>query len=227
MVLKVVRALLNNQQQIVLSFPERTDFSLENFLVLPTNNMGFMSVNQFPRIEGDVLVVYGSKGVGKSHLFSIYIERTHAKILTTADLKLPLDLSVKHFAIDDINGLSKMQQEAFFHLFNHVKSAGGSLLVMAQNPVAKMDILPDLKSRLLTAPQIEIESPKDVHLEVFLVKYASDRQMFLNPHVSRYILKNCERNVSHIESIVKALDTLSLEQKRKITIPLVKQLLNL
>ncbi|MFT7433393.1 MAG: DnaA regulatory inactivator Hda [Alphaproteobacteria bacterium] len=226
MVLNRTRDALTSERQILLSFPERKDFALENFLVLPTNNLGYMSVGQFPQIAGDVLVVYGEKGVGKSHLFSTYVERTGAKILTKSELKLPLDLDYNNFAIDGIDDLTEGQQEALFHLFNHVKSSAGSLLVIARSAVAKMDILADLKSRLLTAPQIEIEPPKDVHLEVFLVKYASDRQMFLDPKVSNYILKNCERNLSHIEAIVAKLDSLSLEQKRKITVPLVRQVFN-
>tara|TARA_R110000868_G_scaffold190862_1_gene434740 strand:- start:45318 stop:45974 length:657 start_codon:yes stop_codon:yes gene_type:complete len=216
---------MNSQQQILLSFPQRTDFSPENFLVLPTNNHAYMLAGQFPAMAGDVLAIYGEQGVGKSHLFAMTVNRTQAKVLKKADLKLPLNLSFMHYAIDGADDLSASEQEALFHMFNNVKSSGGSLLIMSRQAVAKMDILPDLKSRLLTAPQIEIQSPKDAHLEVFLVKYASDRQIFLEPKVAGYILKNCERNVSHIESIVQALDELSLEQKRKITVPLVKQVL--
>lgn len=210
-------------QQFLLSFPESIDMSLENFLVLPTNNFAYMSVQQFPQMAGDVLAIYGEEGVGKTHLVSIYLHRLNPKKLHVKDLKLPLDLTAYHYVVDGIDELKPDAQEVLFHLFNHIKSVGGSLMVTSRKPVAAMEILPDLKSRLLTAPQIQIEQPKDAHLEVFLVKYASDRQIYLEQNVVAYILKNCERNVKTIETIVRLLDQLSLEQKRKITIPLVKE----
>lgn len=200
--------------------------SLENFMVLPSNHAAFSAVQSFPNFSGDVLVIYGESGIGKTHLLSLYHQKTGADLLSAETGQVSLELTTeKHAICDDLDKLDNAEQEKLFHLFNHIKSFGGSLLVASSKPVAKLDILPDLKSRLLTAPQMEIEKPTDAHLEVLLVKMASDRQMFLEPKVLQFILKNSDRSVHILQGVLSALDKLSLEQKRKITIPLVKEVL--
>lgn len=200
--------------------------SMDNFMVLPTNHEAFLAVQSFPQVIGDVLVVYGDKGLGKSHLLHIHQQRTMAQFFDVEWAQCSLDLTTeKHVICDDLDKISEVDQEKLFHLYNHIKSFGGSLLVASNKPVSSLDILPDLKSRLLTAPQIEVQQPTQAHLEVLLVKMASDKQMFLDPKVIQYILKNCERTVVSLGEVLDRLDKFSLEEKRKITIPLAKQVL--
>lgn len=212
-------------KQIILSFPEKVDMSLENFMVLPTNHEAFSAVQSFPLKGGDVLAIYGAQGLGKTHLLEMYKQRTHSDVFNKENEACLDTKNEKHVVCDGLDTLDKLDQEQLFHIFNHIKSFGGSLLVVSQKPIASLDILPDLKSRLLTAPQIEILPPQDLHLEVLLVKMASDKQMFLEPKVVQYILKNAQRNISALRHVLNELDTLSLEQKRKITVPLAKQAL--
>ncbi|MAI08591.1 MAG: hypothetical protein CMF61_06495 [Magnetococcales bacterium] len=217
---------MQKAKQIILSFPESVDMSLENFMVLPTNHEAYLAVQAFPQTSGDVLVVYGEEGLGKSHILHIHQQRINAQFFDEEWVQGTLELtSEKHVVCDGLDTLNSTDQEKLFHLYNHIKSFGGSLLVTSNKPVAALDILPDLKSRLLTAPQIEIKQPTEAHLEVLLVKMASDKQMFLEPKVIQYIVKNAQRSVSSLRDVLNKLDKLSLEEKRKVTIPLAKQIL--
>ncbi|MAF31004.1 MAG: hypothetical protein CMF60_02225 [Magnetococcales bacterium] len=217
-----------NPQQILLSFPTLVDMSAESFMLLPSNHQAFMALQNFPATSGDVLAIYGESGVGKSHLAEIYKQRTGAEDFMHKSAQNSLDLTAeKHMVCDNVHLLKKDEQEALFHLYNHIKSFGGSLVVTSHQPISQLDLLPDLKSRLLTAPQIQIEQPTDAHLEVLLVKMAADKQMYIEPKVVTFILKNCHRSVFAISHVLTKLDALSLEQKRKITVPLVKEALGL
>lgn len=194
-------------------------------MVLPTNHEAFMSVQSFPSVDGDVLALYGEQGLGKTHLLDIYKQRVSPYVFKKIQDSDALDDGID-VVCDDLEMLTKREQEKLFHMFNHIKSFGGSLLVASRHPIASLDILPDLKSRLLTGPQVEILAPTDAHLEVLLVKMASDKQMFLEPKVVQYILKNARRDIAALRHVLIELDKLSLEQKRKVTIPLVKEVLS-
>lgn len=199
--------------------------SAENFMVLPNNAKAFEVISAFPTENAKFLAIYGEKGVGKTHLSYIHQNLKNAWRLTPEILENLSNFESVNYVLDDLENLNSKAQENLFHLFNHIQNFGGSLLVFSRLPVAKIELLADLKSRLLTAAQIEIESPLDAHLELFLVKHASDRQIDLEPAVVAYILKNANRNVAFMEKLVQGLDALSLEQKRKITVPLAKEVL--
>jgi DnaA regulatory inactivator Hda len=209
------------KNQMALDFPINTDFSAENFMETTGNRTALETIKNLNG-GGEVAVIYGGEGCGKSHLTALWQEQVNA--ISVDDIEL-LSADITHIYAEDLHARSKAQQEALFHAFNHIKSVNGSLLVTSQAPTAQLGILADLKSRLLLGTQVEIELPTPQELAMLLAKWAWDRHLELSPEVVQYLLKRSERSPKMLEQSVAKLDKLSLEQKRKITIPLAREAL--
>ena len=86
--------------------------------------------------------------------------------------------------------------------------------------------LNDLKSRLKTFINVKINNPDDDMLLNILTKLFIDKQFIINSdEIFGYILKRANRSYEEMFYIVHKLDNLSLEKKRQLTIPLIKEIL--
>ena len=84
----------------------------------------------------------------------------------------------------------------------------------------------DLSSRLKTFYNLEINQPDDEMLLAILTKSLIDKQFVINTKdIFEYIMRRVDRSYEGIYDIVNKLDLLSLEKKRQLTIPLVKEIL--
>ena len=86
--------------------------------------------------------------------------------------------------------------------------------------------LKDLQSRLNSFVFIGIELPTDDLLKVIISKSFSDKQIYLNPKISDYIIKNVERSYEKMFKFLKDIDELSLSTGKSININLIKKVLN-
>ena len=86
--------------------------------------------------------------------------------------------------------------------------------------------LKDLISRLKSFSLFKIQKPDDDMLLQILTKLFVDKQFVINSNdIFPYILKRANRSYEEMIFIVKKLDSLSLEKKRQLTIPLIKEIL--
>ena len=71
-----------------------------------------------------------------------------------------------------------------------------------------------------------IHQPDDDMLLNILTKLFIEKQFIINSfEIFDYILNRANRSYDNMIKIVKELDTLSLEKKRQLTIPLIKEIL--
>lgn len=214
-------------QQIVFPFKASSSFSVEDFLVLPSNENAFKTISTLLQTQTGMqgCVLYGSKGVGKTHLAHIAAGVYGAGVVSASDVEFPQEMK-NVYILDDLHLASASAQENLFHIFNDLQKKKGILVCTSAEPVSQLKgFLKDLTSRLLTLPQIEIEAPKDTHLELFLVKFASDHQVHIEPNVVKYILNRTGRNLSSLMCVLDKLDKASLQHHKRITIPFVKNIL--
>ena len=86
--------------------------------------------------------------------------------------------------------------------------------------------LNDLNSRLKAFDFFNINQPDDDMLLNILTKLFIQKQFVINSKdIFQFILKNTNRTYENIINIVNRLDTLSIEKKRQLTIPLIKEIL--
>lgn len=133
------------------------------------------------------------------------------------------DLSSAHVAIE-LDEIS--DEEAVFHLFNSTKQEGKKLLIVSEKNVEQCNIaLPDLSSRLKSAEQLSLPQPDDELATMLCAKLFSQRQLQVDEGVIDYCLKRIPRSFLAIHRLVDALDIHALTERRNITIPLAKEVL--
>lgn len=220
-------------QQIPLDLGHRTAMGRDDFLIAPSNQDAVAWIDLWPEWPAPVLVLYGPVASGKSHLGAVWSERSNAACVKPSHLDdssvRGLAAQAKHLIIEDADDLiGKVEGEkGLFHLYNLFKEEKRTLLLtLQQPPIRRSFAVPDLASRLRAAPTVSIREPDDVLLGAILVKLFNDRQMRVGQDVVSYIVSHMERSFEAAREIVEAADTKALTEKRAITVPLVREIID-
>ena len=83
----------------------------------------------------------------------------------------------------------------------------------------------DLRSRLRAAPAVAVAPPDEALIAAVLVKLFADRQLAIGEEVVAYLALHLERSFAAARDAVAALDAAALAEQRRITVPLVKRVL--
>ncbi|CAO1663441.1 DnaA regulatory inactivator Hda [Salinicola sp. NYA28a] len=225
--------------QLPLGVGLRDDATFANYL--PGDNASLVAhlMKQLDESGESFLYLWGSEGVGCSHLLQAACHNADAR--GKRALYLPLDM-LGHFppdileeperldllAIDDLQLVvgRKRWEEALFHGFNRLRDAGKRLVIAADRSPRQLEVkLPDLASRLNWGMVFHAQPLDDTQRLAALQLRAQVRGMELPAEVARYILHRGPRQLDPLFEILSRLDRASLSAKRKLTIPFVKQAL--
>ena len=84
----------------------------------------------------------------------------------------------------------------------------------------------DLKSRLKTFHYVKINNPNDEMSLIILTKLLTEKQFIIkNKEIFEFLIKRVNRSYEEIYNLAHKMDNLSLEKKRQLTIPLIKEIL--
>jgi chromosomal replication initiation ATPase DnaA len=233
-----------NSEQIPFELNFSDAYEREDFLVSASNYDAVSIIDRWPEWPSHAVVICGPKNSGKTHLCSVWKKISKAETIThdafsdqiatiinqSNDHNGDVDAIAANYIIDNVNILLKNNdsdiEENLFHLYNHIKSKNGSLLMASENAVNQMNItLKDLDSRLMACPQIMIHSPDDDLLSGLVVKLLKDRQLDIAPDALQYCVSRMERSFEAAFRLIQDLDYKSLSEKRRLTIPLIRELL--
>jgi chromosomal replication initiation ATPase DnaA len=207
-------------RQLPLSLETRPLMDGEDFLVAESNAQAVAWLDRWPDWPGQMLLLHGAPGSGKTHLAEIWRQRSAADAAPEALLG-----DAAHALVEGLDTLT--DEAALFHLINHVRQQGGTLLVTSRAAPATLGIvLPDLASRLRGASVVAIEPPDDALLGMLLVKQLADRQLVVGQEVVDYALTRMERSAEAARRLAAAIDRVSLAERRRITVPLVRRVLD-
>lgn len=175
-------------------------FTLENFVVGPSNNVAFaaaQAVVQNPGTSYNPLFIYGGTGVGKTHLMlgignAILKKTPGASVIYCSSEKFMNDYvgaiqnhkmadlrskyrSARILLIDDIQFFSGREgtQEEFFHTFNELQSKNSQMILTSDrspNEIAKLE--DRLRSRFAGGLMVDIQTP-DFDTRVAILKAKS------------------------------------------------------
>ena len=200
-------------EQLVFELPAKAALGREAFLVAPSNAHAVKRLEDVARWPGNMMILVGPPGSGKSHLAHIWLAENPDGVVVED--------------VDQIAG-DRAAETDLFHRFNDWRAAETLVLMTAQLPPVHTDWgLPDLASRLQSLDLAQIEEPDDQLLAVMLVKLFSDRQLAVKPELVTYLVARMPRSASAARDIVARLDKRALQTGRAPSRALAAQVLDM
>ena len=228
--------------QLALEISLKDDATFDSYY--KTNNeMAYACIVNIAQGKGEQFIyLWGGTGVGKTHLLQAACHFASEREISA--VYLPLETIITSFAIDRLSGLENVDlvcldniqaiaartkwEERLFHLFNNIKNNQNKLLIAADRPPMQINLdLLDLKSRLSSGVVYQLHDLEDEAKLMVLQSRAKSKGLELDYAVGRFLLRRCSRSMSHLCAALEKLDKASLAKQRKLTMPFVKQVLNI
>lgn len=226
------------QPQMPLGLEVSSRLTADGILVGSANEQAMRWLEHWPNWPGPAraLNIFGPSGSGKSTIARYFAEQENETIAsaTTASVTILGSLPVfcadimrdKHIVLDGLAPTQNWNAEALFHLYNWVVAQKGSLLLLSNEPVARLPWqLDDLRSRLATAATQEIYVPDDVFLKDFLRQLFIQRQCSVATAILNYMVLRMPREYGFAIRLAEAVDKASLASQKPISIGLVKSVM--
>ncbi len=175
--------------------------------------------------------LWGGAGSGRTHLL-----RATAFALQDAGIAcryvgrsepVPEPADLRAIAVDDVEALDARNQRAFFNLYNQLRERSGIVLAAGNAAPARLHLRPELLTRLGWGLVYQVQALSDEEKAIALKGHAAQRSFDLPDGVVDYLLRHMNRDLQSLMAMLDALDRYSLEAKRPITLPLLKELLEL
>jgi|TARA_B110000046_G_scaffold185893_1_gene230181 DnaA family protein len=187
--------------------------------------------------------LFGAEGSGLSHLLQAVCQQTAlgrnsgAVYLPMIDMQgYPAEQvleGLEHAPIvclDDLDLVAYRPewQEPLFHFFNRCRDANTRLIVSAHLAPDELDVqLPDLLSRLKSGVTLQMNDYKDADRRRLLQYRANSRGLYLSDEVSLFMLHRLPRDTRLLIDALEKLDSASLQEQRRLTLPFVKSVLGI
>ena len=216
------------------SVPLNMHYMLDRFVVGPANRLPYaaaQAVSESPGHAYNPLFLYGSVGLGKSHLLQGIAHRVAERHPELRLLYISCETFVTHYVramerkdlqvfrelyreldvliIDDIHFLANKSgtQEEFFHTFNALYNEQKQIVISSDSPPEQ---IPELEQRLVSRFKMGlaavIESPSfEMRVALFRQK-ANERGLQLLDEVVTFLAEHITNNVREIEGAIKLLD---------------------
>jgi len=179
-----------------------------------------------------IVYLWGERGSGRSHLLcaaAAEARRGGREVLQAdAGAALPAYEAVEAGAlaiVDDVDALADAAQVALFNLLNAARTGRGAVLAAGACAPRSLALRPDVVTRLGSGLVYQIRGLTDGEKAEALRRHAAGRGFALGDEVIGYLLTHARRDLPSLMMLLEALDRHSLEAKRPITVPLLRELL--
>lgn len=210
-------------QQLLLDIQPAARPNFDNFVV-GQNAEALNSLKNalFNASAPHFIYLWGEAGSGKSHLLSACQQ--------IADT-LPELLCV---CVDDVQRMQEDEQIGLFNTYNQLRDENAlhndhhaCLIVAGDAAPSQMQLRDDLATRLAWGLTYQLKPLTDDEKALALLKHAHSRGMRLPTEVIEYCLRYLRRDLPTLIATINALDAWSLTTKKPVTVPMLRQLLQL
>lgn len=240
--------ILNNHKSNV-----KTEYTFDNFVEGKSNQLAraaAMQVAENPGRSYNPLFLYGSTGLGKTHLIhavgnGIVAKKPDARIVYMHSERFVQDMvkalqnnaieefkkfyrSVDALLIDDIQFFANKErsQEEFFHTFNALLEGNQQIILTSDRYPKEIDGVEDrLKSRFGWGLTVVIEPPELETRVAILMKKANENRITLPNEVAFFMAKRIRSNVRELEGALNRVIANANFTGRPITIDFVRDAL--
>jgi len=226
-------------KQIALPLSLDRQFSFDNFVA---DRAGLILSSLQALILGkgeNQLGLWGAAATGKTHLLNASADfaRKNGVVLQIYDGAQLCRCEADEFegfshcdvlAIDNLDAIAghTAWEACFYQVINRCRAGEFRLLfALSAKPDALATQLGDFRSRLQWGLLLQLPQSGDEEIRKILHRRAQLLGIDLSAEVISYLMTHHARDLGEQISILRRLDGISLSQQRRVTIPLVKQLL--
>jgi DnaA-homolog protein len=226
--------------QLTLSFPLSSRCRFEDFVVGDNAEL-VRRLEQLPGPSRGMrgCLLFGAAGSGRTHLLQAACHR-HGS--AGGAIYLPLaEPSVAPALLDGLEALTLVAiddvecwignergEAALLALYQSLLASGGCLLVSSAVAAAQLQFrYADLASRLRGLPAYQVRAPDDAGKARVLERLARERGLELTGPVLDFWLTRSSRDLADLLQQFERLDTAAMAAQRRVTVPLVKEVLGL
>lgn len=231
---------------------------LDNFVVGENSKLAYnacLAVVNNPTPVYNPLFIYGSSGLGKTHLMqavgNAIVENNPSKRVyySTSEefanefFKVLNSGRIQHFRdtfraldvllLDDIQFFEKVfgrgegtVEEEFFHTFNKLQELGKQIIMISdKSPKEIKNLSKRLESRFLSGLTVEIQSPGYETRMMILKNMAKAQGIEIDDSILEYISDSLDTNVRELEGTLTNLNARAKLLNEQITLELVQEML--
>lgn len=203
--------------QIPLDLPANDAFGRDDWITGAANALAAQMIDAWPDWPGNLVVLCGPAGVGKSHLARVWADMAEARIVRMDDVRAGWMPAESCLVIEDARA-GRIDEAALFACLNHLRTQGGYCLITSRVLPGGWNVkLPDLVSRLRAAQIARLEEPDDDLLKQVIVKLFADRQIQVAPDVVGYLVDRMERSLGVAVQLVADIDREALSRGVPVT----------
>ena len=234
---------MNKPKQLIFPFQINQKASFDSFFCSPDNQnlmtrLADIAISQ----DANEIIIHGEKGSGKSFLMQAICNELSSseKQFAFIPMKKAFNMGVEIFqnlgsldtvCIDDLQLILANQQweTALFNLINECQQSNCSLILSlgGTQPVEESIVLPDLLSRIKRMEFIALHAVQDELFNEAIVSVTQQLEIKIDNAELEFLLKHQTRIFSLLVENIITLDKQAASLKRKITIPLIKETLNI
>jgi len=237
--------------QFLFRFPAQPLFNFDSFIESPSSAFALSAAQDLvgnPDAPFQTLFISGGPGSGKTHLLmamgneasnqgqdTLFIScKEWVEKLNSAAPEQGLEWASevsRHqlLLMDDIDYLTGVPkaQEILYQVYNTIRENGDRLALTSQLPP---DRLPETESYLTSRFQwgltVGIDLLSEKAQASVLTKLGKDRDLELPERVVNFLIQQLPRDYPSMKNAIEKINTESLRQKKKVSIPLVKSALD-
>lgn len=232
-----------------------TEYSFDNFIEGECNKLPRsvgLSIAENPKQKTfNPLFIYGTSGVGKTHLVNaigtrfkelhprqrvLYVDAQQFTVQFTDSARqntrndfINFYQTIDVLIIDDIQALAGQEktQLAFFHIFNHLRMNGKQIILTSDKAPSELQGLEDrLLTRFKWGLAAELEKPNRDLCHKILVNKISQDHLQIPEDVVDYIAQNVNNSIRDLEGILNSLMAHSVVYSREIDLAMAEQVVN-
>lgn len=212
------------KQQVLPNIRPQQVPSLDNFVAGSNSELLNLLSRCASGAEARPVYLWGTNGCGRSHLLQAIGNQAAAPVLNGAQMDgdfTPPDGSL--ILVDDVETLAPEAQIALFRCFNDQRTRSLRLVLSGSSAPLHLPCREDLRTRIGQALIYEVKPLTDSEKASALLYHAAQRGMKVDDHIIEYLLRHGRRDLPSLMAVLDALDQISLEQKRPVTLPLLRE----
>lgn len=231
-------------RQLPLALHQVEPPSLENFVAgRNTECVALLTSLRAGVREPRFIYLWGPAGAGRSHLLAALVPPGHLVRASAAWAEssgaepsaaeaiaaLPGDIAGELYLIDDCDALDAPGQQALFALYNRVQASQApvTLVTTGLQPPLFTEVREDLRSRFGWGLVFRLQLLSDEDKARALATHANRRGVELAADIVPWLLNHQNRDIRHLIALLDAFDRHAFEQKRALTLPLLRDFMAL